>query len=106
MWRTHVNLRCGQPGHYPPTGITTGYWYAGFTDAPAGTLDANGNVTVSFIGLPRGATVTVRSSINTWSYPDLHGNYTVIANSSGVRQGNPAAYAPRGPAIPRQLLVY
>ena len=58
----------------------------GFTDAPADPLDANGNVTASFIGLPGGTTVTVRSSINRWSYPDLHGNYTVPANSSGVRQ--------------------
>ena len=89
---------CGEPTstydavnrrHYPPTGITTGYWYADFTDAPADTLDANGNVTASFIGLPGGITVTVRSSINTRFYPDLQGTYTVTTNNSGVRQAIP-----------------
>jgi RHS repeat-associated protein len=74
----------------------TGYWYAGYTDSPAGTLNANGNITAAFIGLPCGVSVTVQPSGNTWSYPDLHGNYTVTTNNSGTRQGNPAAYDPWG----------
>jgi RHS repeat-associated protein len=77
-------------------GTATGYWYAGYTDAPAGTLDANGNVTADFLALPGGVTVTVQATGNTWSYPDLHGSYTVTTDNSGTRHASPALYDPWG----------
>ncbi len=77
-------------------GTTTGYWYSGFSDSPSGTLDASGNVTSGFFSLPGGVSVTAQASGNTWSYPDLHGNFTATADSSGTRQNGPVLYDPWG----------
>jgi RHS repeat-associated protein len=77
-------------------GSTTGYWYSGFSDSPGGTVDASGNITSGFFSLPGGVSVTVKSSGNTWSYPDLHGNYSATADSSGTRQNGPVFYDPWG----------
>jgi RHS repeat-associated protein len=77
-------------------GTTTGYWYSGYTDTPAGTLNRAGSPTNAFIGLPGGVTVTIQATGNTWSYPDLHGNYTVATDDVGTPQGSPATYDPWG----------
>jgi RHS repeat-associated protein len=75
---------------------TTEYWYSGYGDSPSGTLSATGTLTSAFISLPAGVSVTVQASGNTWSYPDLHGNYTTCTNNSGVVQGSRAMYDPWG----------
>jgi RHS repeat-associated protein len=75
---------------------TTEYWYSGYGDSPSGTLSAAGTLTSAFISLPAGVSVTVQVSGNTWSYPDLHGNYTTCTNNSGVVQGSRAMYDPWG----------
>ena len=77
-------------------GTTTGYWYSGYSDSPAGTLDASGNITAAFYSLPGGVSVTVQPSASTWSYPDLHGHFIVATNGSGVMQGSIAHYDPWG----------
>jgi RHS repeat-associated protein len=77
-------------------GSTTGYWYSGLSDSPSGTVDASGNVTSGFFALPGGVSVTVAGSGNTWSYPDLHGNFTATADSSGARKNGPVSYDPWG----------
>jgi RHS repeat-associated protein len=75
---------------------TTHYAYEGFTDSPAATLTSTNTVVQQFIGLPGGVMVNVQTSGNIWSYPDLHGNYTVTTNNTGATQGNPATYDPWG----------
>ena len=71
---------------------TTGYWYSGYSDSPAGTLDAANHLSQQFLALPGSAMVTVQNSGNIWSYPDLHGNTTVTTDGSGIRQGAPRTY--------------
>ncbi len=79
------------------TGTSAVYYaYNGFTDAPAATLDTNLGVVQTFIGLPGGVMLTTPTSGNIWSYPDLHGNYTVVTNNVGTRQGGPDTYDPWG----------
>jgi RHS repeat-associated protein len=80
----------------------TDYWYNGPSDSPAGTLNSSLQVTQAFIGLPGGVTATIQTSGIIWSYPDLHGNYTVTTNNSGTPQGSPALYDPWGQLISSQ----
>lgn len=80
-------------------GTTTGYWYAALGDSPAGTVDAAGNVTSGFISLPGGVSVTATASADTWSYPDLRGNFTTTADNSGNRTSGPVQYDPWGRTI-------
>ncbi len=75
---------------------TTRYAYAGFTDSPAAILNGTGAVIQQLLGLPGGLLVTTQATGSIWSYPDLHGNYTVTTNNTGVRQGSPATYDPWG----------
>lgn len=75
---------------------TTRYAYAGFSDSPAAILTPSNAVAEGLVALPGGVTAAVRASGSTWSYPDLHGNYTVVTDGSGSRQGNPTTYDPWG----------
>ena len=54
------------------------------------------------IGLPGGAMVTKRSTgTDTWSYPNIHGDMTAVADQTGAKQGATNAYDPYGnPAGP------
>jgi YD repeat-containing protein len=45
---------------------------------------------------PAAVTVTVQAAGNTWSCPDLHGNYAVTTDSNGAPQVSPATYDPWG----------
>ncbi|WP_344617325.1 RHS repeat-associated core domain-containing protein [Dactylosporangium salmoneum] len=80
-------------------GTTVRYAYAGFTDRSAATLDASNTVVQQLVALPGGVTVTVQSSGNVWSYPDLHGHVTATASTSGVRVTGPVSYDPWGQRI-------
>jgi len=43
-----------------------------------------------------GAALTVRSTGNIWSYPNLHGDITCTANQTGTKTGTTATYDPNG----------
>ncbi|MGI5185565.1 RHS repeat-associated core domain-containing protein [Dactylosporangium sp. CA-152071] len=77
-------------------GTTVRYAYAAFGDSPVATLDGAGTVLQQLIMLPGGVLVTVQSSGEVWSYPDLRGNVTVTANNTGVRLNTPVTYDPWG----------
>jgi RHS repeat-associated protein len=80
------------------TTTTVDYGYTG-----AGiqfTLNAaNMAVTETTLSLPGGVTVSMQSSGQVWSYPDLHGDDMVAADGAGARVGSVAVYDPFGQPI-------
>lgn len=78
-----------------------GYAYGGFGDVPYATTNRSTGVTNALVHLPGGVLVTLASGSGgtTWSYPDLRGNLTVVADNNGVVQGKPAIYDPWGALI-------
>ena len=81
------------------TGATIKYGFTGPGDTPDITLDTTGTVTERTIGLLGGATVTKRAGGDVWSYPNVHGDVTAVANSAGVKQGATSVYNPGGDII-------
>lgn len=45
------------------------------------------------LSLPGGVTVSIQTSSQVWSYPDLHGDATVTADGTGARIGSIALFA-------------
>jgi RHS repeat-associated protein len=77
------------------------YLYAGSGDAPWGTTDGTGTLTQRTVGLPGGAMMLINSGMagTVWSYPNLHGDEVVTADSSGTRVAGHASYDPFGQPI-------
>ena len=71
-----------------------GYTFTGSsTAAPTGLQETD-------LSLPGGVTVSLQgSSMQVWSYPDLHGDDTVTADGTGTRTGTIAVYDPFGDPI-------
>ena len=78
---------------------TTRYAYAGADDNPEATLDASNAVVERLVSLPGGVLVTKRTSGDTWSYPDIHGDTVSTANAAGAKQGPTLSYSPYGEAL-------
>jgi len=60
---------------------------------------SNTAVNETTLSLPGGVTVSIQGPGQVWSYPDLHGDDTVTANTGGVRTGSIAIYDPFGDPI-------
>jgi hypothetical protein len=77
------------------------YLYAGEGDAPWGATDGTGALTQRTVGLPGGAMMLINSGTpgTVWSYPNLHGDEIVTADSSGTRAAGHASYDPFGRPI-------
>jgi RHS repeat-associated protein len=86
----------------PSTGNAVRYAYSGFTDAPAAVLNINGATLQRLIGLVGGVTVTLQTSGNTWSYPNLQGDTTITTNDVGGVTAGPVTYDPWGNLSPGQ----
>ena len=78
---------------------TTRYAFTGSGDSPDFTLTASNAVQERTLALPGGVVLSVRASAQVWSYPNLHGDVIITANSAGARQGGVAAYDPFGQPI-------
>ncbi|MEJ1229466.1 MAG: RHS repeat-associated core domain-containing protein [Galbitalea sp.] len=64
------------------------------------TLNSSNTAVVEeTLSLPGGVTVSIQSSSQVWSYPDLHGDDTVTADGTGTRTGPIAAFDPFGDPI-------
>jgi RHS repeat-associated protein len=72
------------------------YGSTGSGDAPDFTTNASNVLQEVTYGLPGGALLTTRGGGNVWSYPNIHGDITAIANQSGVKQLTTRAYDPYG----------
>lgn len=81
-------------------GTTTArYANTGIGDAPSLTLDANNNVIEQTLVLPGGTMLTTRTTGNTWSYQNIHGDYMATASQAGVKLGATTTYDPYGYAV-------
>lgn len=65
---------------------TTRHTYNGYSDSPAGVLNASNTLIEQFHTLPGGVLVTINQTglTKTWSYPDLKGNYSVTTDNTGT----------------------
>jgi RHS repeat-associated protein len=81
-------------------GVTTKqrYAYASGGDAAWSVLSASNVVVQRMLSLPGGGSVSTGASAQ-WSYPDLEGDLTVLADSSGQRAGTRAMYEPFGDVL-------
>ena len=81
---------------------TTRYVYGGFSDSAVAAEDGSGQITAQFSPLPGGVMLTrhpTAGSTGVWSYPDLHGNYTVTADATGTPTSAPTSYDPWGQLV-------
>lgn len=76
--------------------VVARYSHTGGGDTPATTLNASNAVIEQTLTLPGGVLLTVRSTGNVWSYPDLGGSHVATANQAGTKQGGTVAYDPFG----------
>jgi RHS repeat-associated protein len=78
---------------------TTRYAYTGPDDSTAFALTATNAVQEQTITLSGGATVSIRSTGQVWSYPGLTGHNLVTTDGAGTRSGAVALYDPFGDPI-------
>jgi RHS repeat-associated protein len=78
------------------TTTTARYGSTGSGDAPDFTTNASNVVQEVTFSLPGGALLTTRTGGNVWSYPNIHGDITAIANQSGAKQLATRTYDPYG----------
>lgn len=85
----------------PITGpaVTVRYGFAGSGGGPSWTLNRDGGVQERTLSLPGGVVVSFQGAGAVWSYPNLHGDVTVVTDASGARQGPIARYDPFGNPI-------
>ncbi|HEV7566837.1 MAG TPA: hypothetical protein VGO31_12855 [Microbacteriaceae bacterium] len=62
---------------------TVRYSFTGGGDIPDFTLDTANVVQEHTLGLPGGVTVSIQSSSQVWSYPNLHGDVIVTTDAVG-----------------------
>ncbi|WP_051385721.1 RHS repeat-associated core domain-containing protein [Actinokineospora inagensis] len=83
-----------------PTG-TVLYGYSSNPDLATATLDTAHNIVTWTVTLPGGVDLTVRNSSTpaTWDYPDIRGNLTLTAGTTGTQTGALRTYDPYGNPI-------
>jgi len=77
---------------------TTQYAYSGASTGAWAELSSTGTVQQQEIALPGGATYSARPSASGWSYGNLHGDVTLLADNSGIR-GSSSVYDPFGDSV-------
>lgn len=79
-------------------GVTVArYGYTAPGDTPDITMNGAGVVVDTTVGLPGGVSlVDSVAGTDVWSYPNLHGDVLVSANSAGTKTGGPYRYDPYG----------
>ena len=79
--------------------VTVRYGYAGPGGGARITMNTNEDVLESTVTLPGGVSATVRGDGEVWSYPNIHGDVTVVADGSAARIGGLHRYDPFGQAV-------
>ena len=80
-------------------GTTVRYGFAGSSDSPSWTLTTDGGVLERTLALPGAVVISIQGANTVWSYPNIHGDITVITDAVGARQGTIAQYDPFGNPI-------
>jgi RHS repeat-associated protein len=75
---------------------TTRYTYGAGGDTASTVLDGSSNPTQSTISLPGGVILTKASAAETWSYPNIQGSVTAVADATGAKVGSSYFYDPFG----------
>ncbi|WP_307041778.1 PA14 domain-containing protein [Agromyces ramosus] len=75
------------------------YGFTGGGEAAAMILDGQNSLLQKVLGLPGGATVTKSGETASWSYPNIHGDVTVIADAAGARSQGVYHYDPFGQPV-------
>ena len=74
-------------------------------DAPDYVTNGSGVLQQRDLALPGGTLLTYQSaSASTWSYPNIHGDITAVANQTGTKQGTTDSYDPYGSLVAGALL--
>ncbi|KQR50761.1 hypothetical protein ASF88_16125 [Leifsonia sp. Leaf336] len=81
------------------TATTVHYTYASGGSSAAFTLTASNTMQEETLSLAGGASVSIRSTGQVWSYPGLTGHVLVTTDGAGVRTGAVALYDPFGDPI-------
>jgi RHS repeat-associated protein len=76
--------------------VVARYGSSGSGDAPDFTTNTSNVVQEVTYSLPGGVLLTTRTAGNVWSYPNIHGDVTAIANQTGVKQLATRVYDPYG----------
>lgn len=80
-----------------PVTTVTRYGYTGTGDTADIIMDGPNNVLQTLIPLTGGVILTrPTTGTATWSYPDIQGSVTAIADGWGVKQGSTTTYDPDG----------
>ena len=76
----------------------TRYRYSGDGDSPTFLTDDTNAVVQKLVSLVGGVTVTVNAPgpVQTWSYPNTHGDVMALADQAGAKQGATLTYDPDG----------
>jgi RHS repeat-associated protein len=75
---------------------TVRYTYGAGGDTASTVLDGSSNPTQSTISLPGGVILTKASAAETWSYPNIQGSVTAVADATGAKVGSSYFYDPFG----------
>jgi RHS repeat-associated protein len=75
------------------------YGYPDSSATPGETHDTVTGTTTLFDQLAGGTQLTSTNNVNTWSYPDLHGDNVVTANQAGTQTGTTTSYDPFGNVV-------
>jgi RHS repeat-associated protein len=78
---------------------TQRYSYGTGADRSSAVLDASNNVVQATISLPGGVMLTRTGVVGSWSYPNIQGSVTAVANDAGVKQGGSFLYDPFGNSV-------
>jgi RHS repeat-associated protein len=83
-----------------PTAATT-IRYAFGSAGSFGVLNSSGVLLQRDISLPGGVNVSLAATggIQTWSYPNMHGDNLIVASATGIRVGSRARYDPFGQPV-------
>lgn len=99
-YQRDVTGRIVSRSYTPPEGTSSTIRYTYSPSSLFGILDQEGNLAEETIQLAGGVVVSLPAgSASTWSYPNLHGDSILQANSVGERIGTRATYDPFGQAV-------
>jgi RHS repeat-associated protein len=73
------------------------YYYQDDSSDPAEIYDnLHGTATTMVVDATGGVTITITGTASSWSYPNLHGDDVITANSTGTKTGVTTNYDPYG----------
>lgn len=91
--------RTETPAGQNPDVTVVRYGHTGHGDGAALILNGQNTVLQQVLGLPGGVTVAKSGVGESWSYPNIHGDITVTADSAGTRSDGVYRYDPFGQPI-------